>query len=193
MKMIFMLFLPVICFGQSVKLDKACKAAMLKPAYTIDASNHLVFEKIIAIDSVSMDDLFSRAEEYFTYSYGSGDAVIQVNDRATGRLVGKGYFETTDYVLGMPVLGVDTWHVLRLEAKAGRVRVTISLTEYGEYNSSAGRSSYTDRFLITSVYPFTKYGTNKGTYGRAFLEAIEWAPKAFGVIEARLRKDTKDW
>ena len=78
-----------------------------------DRSDPVVYSEVVQVEGVSANDLFSRASEWFAKTYKSSNAVLQMNDRAAGKLVGKGaqsatvkslgsyreagYFEYTDY------------------------------------------------------------------------------------------------
>jgi len=191
--LLIILFLPFASSSQSVKNQKEFKALQSSGAYTIDNNGGISITRIIEVDSASKDDLFNRAQEYFTYNYGDGESVIQINDRETGRIVGKGIYREIASTAGLYMVLIDTWHILKIEAKDGRARVTVTLTEFIEDMTAYGGDSSDDTFMISKYYPFTEKGVNKGAYLKAFLASYGIAIKTIENLEGDLRAASKDW
>ncbi len=191
------IFLLFVCFSgnaQSVKLDKQLRALLENPDWTIDPNGYINYERIIDLNGALKNLLFSKAEEYFVYKYTNGNGIIQINDRETGRLVGKATFGTMAQSVGLWIATVDVIYILKVEVKDGKARITVSLTHYVEDTIAwGGDAYYDDVYLMTSLYPFKDRGNNKGAYGKALLAAREAVQVLMDQVEESLRKETKDW
>ncbi|WP_114937523.1 DUF4468 domain-containing protein [Mucilaginibacter endophyticus] len=60
----------------------------------IDSStNEVTYTAVVKVDSTSKDELYSRAKEWFAKTYNSARKVIDMDDKASGKIIGKGVSE----------------------------------------------------------------------------------------------------
>ncbi len=109
-----MLFiLPVFCQAQLHKLP-------------IDSDTHKVtYQEIVKVDGVNKDELYVRAREWFALTFKSSKDVIQMDDKAAGKIIGKGSSEgSTKYRM----LTMDYWlnYTVSITVKEGRYRYEIT-------------------------------------------------------------------
>lgn len=100
--------------------------------YTLE-ENSVVYRKIIELDSIDKNNLYSRALQYFTFNYNQGDNVIQVQDKEQGIIVGKGltpHLSSERYSLGLQSLELGVYHIIKFEIKDYKIRVSIYYTDY---------------------------------------------------------------
>lgn len=76
------LILPLASFAQKEP------SFVMPPVDSI--SNMVVFTDIIEVVGVSKDELYSRAKEWFVNYFKSANHVLQMDDKAIGKLIGKG-------------------------------------------------------------------------------------------------------
>ena len=182
--------LPYHVIAQSAKTEKAI--AEISP-YEIDNNGYVTWTRIIEADSISKDVLFNRAQEYFTYNYGDGESVIQINDRESGRVIGKGRYNDTGNFTSVAHYSTDTWHILRIDVKDGKAKISISLVEYEMTltGMNGDRTDYKD--LVSDEYPINKKATLKNVYGQAFVESFKRASKSMDELEKSLKGGVSDW
>ena len=56
-------------------------------------STKYTYQEVIEVSNISKDDLYTRARAWFVKGYKSANAVLQMDDRESGTIIGKGYFE----------------------------------------------------------------------------------------------------
>jgi hypothetical protein len=99
----------------------------------------------------------------------------------------------------MEVNNLDTWHILRIDVKDQKAKLTISLTEYlGDYKGISSAPGIR-KTLVSSEYPINKNGKFKNAFGLAFSESCKRANLSLDALEKTLKEGTtfknadKDW
>jgi hypothetical protein len=185
-----LIVIPASLFSQSGKT-----ADLLNDVgeYVIDDNGYVTWTRIIEADSLSGDVLFNRAQEYFTYNYGDGESVIQINDRQSGRVIGKGLYKKTSVVSNLVSNKTDTWHILRIDTKDGKAKISISLVSYDLTITGTNGSSSDYNYMVSECYPIKEKGTYKNVYGQAFAESYKRAMASMDELEKSLKGGESDW
>lgn len=83
---------------------------------TIDPDTKLItYTEVIEVPGISKDELYRRATVWFSKAFRSGKAVIDLQDKEAGKLIGKGYAGST---VKVPLIG---------KQDAGDIRMTIAI------------------------------------------------------------------
>lgn len=90
----------------------------------------IVFQRIDSIDK-SKDLLFSMTKEWFVNTFKSGKAVIELEDKEKGTIIGKGYSEYNVTKYNIPI---QYHYTVKAEMKDNKVRLTI----YDIYTKGSG-------------------------------------------------------
>lgn len=77
------------------------------------------YQETMSVDRTK-DQLYYNAKDWFVYTYKSANHVIQLDDQANGKLVGKGVF-SVPYALSY----VDVGYTVTVEVKDGKYRYFI--------------------------------------------------------------------
>lgn len=92
-----------------------------------DSTTHkVIYEGVIQTPGATQAELYSRAREWFATSFNSGKDVLDMDDRQSGKLIGKAY---ADFALRVPMIGSVTqkmWRVVKVYVKDGRYRYEIT-------------------------------------------------------------------
>ena len=124
--------------------------------FPFDEKTGLVsFEEVIKCDSISKDELYSILREWFVTTFGDAETVLQMDDRKSGKLIGKGITSVSSY---------NSWceyikFTLKIYIKEGRFKyVLTSIKLYQPYKPG---SVYTRRieksYDIESFFPYWLY------------------------------------
>lgn len=89
-----------------------------------EATGKITWQDVIEVPGVSSDELFSRATAWVATAYKSANDVIQMSDRAGGKLIVKGLESHT--FGGLAPFTYYVRHSVTIEVKDGRYRYTIS-------------------------------------------------------------------
>lgn len=113
-KILYILFLlPVFCRGQNIKLP-------------IDSdTKKITYQEVVHVDSTSKDELYTRAREWFARNFVSSKEVLQMEDRAAGKIIGKG---SADGYATFQKASVGYWlhYTISITIKEGRYRYEIT-------------------------------------------------------------------
>lgn len=90
----------------------------------IFAQEPLKFSEIITVDSVSKSELFIRGREWFNDNFKSSKDVLQIQDKETGELSGKGFFKVqyTSNYLGKRNYDINVSFQVNLWVKEGKFK-----------------------------------------------------------------------
>ncbi len=178
-KLLFIIMLiSTASFGQSNKVKQMLKS--ISGEYEFDNNGNVTYTEIVDLPGLDKDEIYNRAHNYFVYNYNSGKDVIQIDDKESGQLVGKGIFPNV-HTGGFPVLEFDVYHILRIDVKDEKARVILSLTEY-----QTKSSEYTINEGIASNYPFSNITIQKSAFGKAFYYAHKKAQNFLEKIQSKL-------
>ena len=56
-----------------------------------EKTGKVCYEDVVKVEGVSASDLYVRANEWFAKTFNSANAVIQMQDKEAGKIIGKGY------------------------------------------------------------------------------------------------------
>jgi hypothetical protein len=174
-------------------------AEEIKGQWKLDENGYVTFQKVVDCPKTDKTELFKRAVDYFVHNYSDVNSVIQERDVVNGIITGKGVFRKVQVhtsILKNSV--VDTWHILKVEVKDGRAKITLSLTQYDESVRGSEPPDIHYLYPISKQYPFNPSGYEKDLYEQAFnislLKAVETiASVEKALLEESTQKKNDDW
>ena len=121
--------------------------------FPLDEKGEIVYSEVVKVDSAKSSELFVRAHEWFANTFKSAKAVIQLDDKEAGKIVGKGVFDVSDNnnhnsLIYVPWIGTVDFTV-EIQTKDGRYKYVLSNIVY----TNTGTGYQEDLRLIA---PFTK-------------------------------------
>lgn len=124
----------------------------------IVGNNTVSYYKVLnSKNNLSKEGLYKIFENYFTYAYGSGKAVIENKNPQDCSIVAKGiYADIHNYFSGWgSIENYDVKHIVNIQCREGRARVTITIGDYNIHvkNNKSFRSSDFTR-NIAAYEPF---------------------------------------
>ena len=140
----------------------------------VDSLTHKVtYQGVVQVPGASQAELYSRAREWFAATFGSSKTVLEMDDRVSGKLIGRAYAQF-DFSSGFGApLPWAMWRTIKVEMKEGRYRYTI-----------------TDFMLGHSInYPNVAMPTKSI---EAWFAGVETSKKPLGKMAARMRDSVID-
>lgn len=111
--------------------DWKTAAANLSSKLKLDKNNALTFSEIIEAEGMSKSDLFVRLNYWYTSTFNDANSVIQLNDKESGVIIGKGYVsEIADHAAGLNAYKININPIIKTDIKDGKVRVTYTVQAY---------------------------------------------------------------
>lgn len=111
-------FVTVVAFGQR----------NITPDLPIDeTTGKITFADVVHVsDSATADEIYVRAREWFARTYRSSQDVLQMDDRESGRIIGKAIFLVTHRALGANYPSGHFQYTISIIARDGRYRYEVS-------------------------------------------------------------------
>lgn len=199
MKKIITIIAIIFLFSYSESQNKKTKELLksIENEWTLDDNNNITYTNIIEGINLSKDEIYTRALAYFTYNYGDGDSVVQVQDKEQGTIIGKGLYANTH--IGSTIINYyfDTWHILRIDIKDNRVRILLSLTNYN-YKITGGGPPSQSLVPLNTSYPINEDGHTKNQFGMAFYGSHIKAKETLlalekAIIDGNTSIEKNDW
>jgi hypothetical protein len=162
-----------------------------KGQWQLDENEYVTYQKVVDCPDLNKTELYKRTLDHFIHNYTDVNSVIQERDVANGIIIGKGVFKKVNVLNNVLQSNiVDTWHILKVQVKDGRARITLSLTQYEE--TVKGRELPDVHYLypITKQYPFNPTGYQKDLYEQAFNKSNLKALEKIASVEKALMTDT---
>lgn len=157
------LFLSIVCLivqAQDLPIDSISKK--------------VTYQEVVKVDGASKNELYARAREWFAKTFKSADDVLQMEDMANGKLIGKGcnYQSKVFYTVSVSV-------------KDGRYRYEIT-----DFYTRIPASQYSRGFDLTIEADLnSKYSKNKkGEYRLGTINHITHTKYAGENIVYSLKK-----
>ncbi len=181
MKKILLLSLIILIstFGYSQSAKQML--AEIDGHWELDDNNNVTIVRIVEAPEIEKDEIFNRALNYFTYNYVRGESVIQTQDRDNGLIVGKGLYDNIHTGISILTTEVDAWHILRVDAKDGRARIIVTLTDYDKRIYGGNTPPSYSTVKVAHSYPINPKGGQKTVMTKAFYKAFH---KAFDSLDA---------
>lgn len=85
----------------------------------------VVYTGVIKVDSVSKNELYNRAKLFFVKNYKSANDVLQLDDKETGQIIGKGIFKIPTGT-GLMARTSTVLHRLSITVKDGRYKYEVA-------------------------------------------------------------------
>jgi len=105
----------------------------IKGQWQTDENGDAIMRKVVECHSVNKAMLYDRAMNYFTCNYSDISSVILEKDQVNGIIIGEGVFKRGyHYSSVLKNISVDTQNILIVEVRAGRAKITLTLTQYDE-------------------------------------------------------------
>jgi len=191
-------------FGQTKKVEELLKS--IEGKYSFDDNGNITFSRVVVLvdsttkDSMSKEEIYNRANAYFTYNYVNGNAVIQMSEKANGIIIAKGIYLNLNYEDVFENRIVDAYHILRIDVKEGKARILLTISNY-KYTAPCGPGCTTVKEMkISNNYPFNPKGEKKNLMGKSFVKTYNLAMKTLDELAKAIKEgntskaiENKEW
>jgi hypothetical protein len=123
----------------------------------IDENGKINFNEVVNVDSASQDALYVNAKQFFVENFKSANHVIQMDDKQSGIIIGKGW--STYLFWNAPI---TLRYTIKIQCKDDRYKYEIYDISF--FDSAASRQS-AETFLSKKNY-YKANGTPKGYYAK---------------------------
>lgn len=184
---VIILVISCICsYGQSAEVKRMLKE--IEGQWSLDDNGNVTYQRIVEVPEMKKDDIYNRVLNYFVYNYGSGKSVIQSQDKEAGLIIGKGLYEEVHVGISLVTTYIDAWHILRVDAKDGRARIILTLTEYDEKVVGNDPPPTYSTVKIAQEFPINEEGIFRTVMGKAFYKSHQKAIATLDAVEKAIKE-----
>ena len=153
----------------------------------------VTYSEVVQVPGVTQLELYSRGKVWIAETFKSARSVIQIDEKDTGTLVGKGWQHINVKVLAIPLPAVqELWYTVKLEAKDGRFRYTISQFQLADPPTNATPNPQAVA-VETYMFKLQGYANSPARVAMQQQHALDEAARALAAsITASLTKKA-DW
>lgn len=200
MKKILLLICVIFCYtnasSQSKELKQEYERLLSSGAFTIE-NDEIIVSRVIEGLRGDKNSNYIKVKNFFARKYIDANSVIQVDDKESGVIIGKGYYkDLKSWVYMMTAyVSFNAYHTVRVDIKDDRVRVICNASDY-DYNPQGGACKSVN---IIDYAPVTdKRFIDKGKQTEAFLNLITRMNNTIDEIENSLKTgivstENSDW
>ncbi len=84
------------------------------------------FSEVVQVEGISKDDLFNNAVRWFAEAFKDAKEVIQLKDKESGEVFGKGNFDFSNVALAFSCYSGEITFTIQVLVKDGRYKVIMS-------------------------------------------------------------------
>lgn len=182
--LLVIMFCNFLVFSQSKKE----MLAEMDGKYNVDDNKNVTITKIIEIEGVKKEDIYLRVLSFFTYNYGNGESVIQIQDKEKGLIIGKGVYDNVHVGISLVSTEIDLSHIIRVDVKEGKARIFITLTEYNSKTSGYNTPPSYSTIKVSDSYPINPDGWQSTIYTKALYKGTKAAYASIDAIEKSIKE-----
>jgi hypothetical protein len=136
-------------------------SVVIGEAHAESQANELRMQAVVEVEGASKDELYSAALKWFGLTYNDAQSVLQVQDKASGTIVGKGAIRYEPAVF-VGSEGTRGWikYTISVEVKEGRFRYTVESFRHEGTKVIAGQMASFGLLTTDDRYP---HGVVRGT------------------------------
>lgn len=147
-----LLFFPILFL-----IPFLCSAQKENPEY-MDlylpwTDGELIYSEVVEANGKSKEELYNAGRIWFTSTFNSAKAVLDIDDKEMGMMAGKAWSQIYVTSLGFPV-AYKLWYRISIEVKEGRYRYQIKNLEFEaqEAQQIGGPSPAENMFKEANMY-----------------------------------------
>lgn len=183
MKKVFITVATVLSLTLCNAQTAAEMMAEIKDKYTLDDNGNVTYTKVVDAPGIKKEEIYNRAQSYFVYNYVDGKSVIQTQDKETGLLVAKGWYNDVHVGLGLITTYVDCAHVVRVDVRDEKARIVITLLDYEKTLTGGNTPPTIINIPVNKQYPIYNGGGQKTVMTKAFYKSHMKALETISKIE----------
>lgn len=192
--------------------DKWTEAAQnLSSELKLDKNNALTYVQVVEAEGRSKEQLYITLNYWYTNTFNDGKAVIELNDKESGVIIGKGYVEgIATHTGGMNQYKVNLRPIIKTDIKDGKIRITYTVPFYDVEKLAGGGviaafgdgktppKQVDENWVLDKCFPFAEKDKHKKTSSKAFIMAHAYSNVIMDKIEEAVKNgmignEDEDW
>lgn len=140
-------------------------------SYIVADNNVSYFTILHSQKGLSKEQLYKVLENYFTYAYGSGKAVIENKNPQDCSIIAKGLYADIHRYSGWAFENYDVKHIISIQCRDGRVRITITIGDYDIHKK--GKQMFGPTDYTRNIAAYEPFGSEQDKEMEECLKKLE--------------------
>lgn len=186
-------------------------AENLAQTLSLDKNNALTYTQIVEAPNKTKEQLYILLNYWYSATFNSGKAVIQLNDKDAGIIIGKGFIEgIASHTGGVNQYTVHLEPIIKTDIKDNKIRITYTVPFYTVVKMAGGgiMSAFGDgstkptrvdeNWVLDNCYPFVIKDSHKKTSSKALIMTHAYSNVVMNKIEEVVKNglvgnENEDW
>jgi hypothetical protein len=152
-----------------------------------DDNGNLNFNEVVQVENAKKDELYLRSKQFFVDVFKSANDVIQMDDKESGIVIGKGFNDIYIKVMGIPT-AIQMWFTIKIQSRDGRYKYEIYDVYFKSYPSQYGTTTTRAEEMFDKKAYYKKNGEPKDVQEKYKIEAATKASSLVTAIKATMSK-----
>ena len=162
----------------------------------LDKNNALTYTQVIEAPGKTKEQLYITINYWYSNTFNSGKAVIQLNDKDAGVIIGKGYIEgIAAHMGGINTYKVNLTPIIKTDIKEGKIRITYTIPSYdvdkvvgGGFMGARTKGQLTNEtWVLEKCFPYAQKDSHKKTSSKALVMAHAYSNVIMDKIEEAVK------
>ena len=171
-------------------------AENLASELSLDKNNALTYVQVVEAPGRTKEQLYITLNYWYTNTFMSGKATIELNDKESGIIIGNGFVEgVAAHVGGMNQYKVNLRPIIKTDIKDGKIRITYTVPYYDVEKLAGGGivSDFGDGYnqpkmveenwVLEKCFPFAQKDKHKKTSSKALVMAHAYSNVIMDKLE----------
>ena len=139
--------------------------------YVVEESSVSYYQILTSEKGLCKEDIYKVFENYFTYAYRSGKAVIENKNAQDCSIIAKGIYAEVHRYSNFSTEDYDVPHVVSVQCRDGRARVTITIGNYDIHRT--GNKYVSSGNFTRNIAEYEPFGSERDEEMEECLEKLE--------------------
>ncbi|WPY97634.1 DUF4468 domain-containing protein [Christiangramia sp. OXR-203] len=122
-----------------------------------DENGNLYYSEVIQVENADKNELYLRSKQFFAEIFKSANDVIQMDDKDSGIIIGKGFNDIYITVIGIAT-PIQMWYSIKIQSKDDRYKYDIYDIYFKSYPGQYGVTTTS----AEKMFDKEKYYKNNG-------------------------------
>ena len=136
-----------------------------------DENGNLYYSEIIQIENGTKDDLYLRAKQFFADEFKSANDVIQMDDKESGILIGKGFNDIYIKIIGIST-PIQMWYSIKIQCREARYKYEIYDIYFKSYPGQYGTVTTSAEKMFSKESYFKRNGKPRNVLEQYKIETV---------------------
>lgn len=156
-----------------------------------DENGALYYSEVIQVEGADKNELYLRGKQFFAEIFKSANDVIQMDDKDSGIIIGKGFNDIHIKIMGMPI-PIQMWYAIKIQPKDERYKYEIYDIYFKSYPGQYGVTTTSAEEMFDRENYYKNNGKPKSVLEKYKIETTEKIKGLESAIISKMNNTASD-